>query len=334
MKRLLWILGLSTGVAILLFITYFVNRQRMGYMFDLAYDPTRDRLYAVAGNRGLYTFNFDNGHLKRLSRFFDSGYYRNIEIQGDRAYIADGERGVLILNISEDRPQYIFAGENIHGQGLHLAGGLLYLAAGEDGLIIYSLANPDTPQEIGHYQDLEDAWDVVVDGHLAYVADEPRGIEILDVSSPAQPQRLGFISWDPVNSQAELVRSEAGFVYVAAGKHGLKIIDARNVNSPVVAAEYKPGPDSYAEGLDVKNWHVYLAIGDEEDGNQNGLHILDVRNPYSPQLLSTSTYAEWTEGVILHGETTFVANPWAGVRAYNVSEPTEPRLSDRFRFFP
>ena len=53
MKRFLWILGLAAGVAILLILIYFVNRQRMGYMFDLAYDPTRDRLYAVAGNRGL-----------------------------------------------------------------------------------------------------------------------------------------------------------------------------------------------------------------------------------------------------------------------------------------
>jgi hypothetical protein len=334
MKRLLWILGLATGVAILLVITYFVNRQRMGYVFDLAYDPTRERLYAVAGDSGLYTFEVDNGKMKRLSRFSDDGYYRNIEIQGDRAYIADGERGLLILDISEDRPSFVFAGEDLHGHGLHLAGGLLYLAAGEEGLIIYSIANPDTPLEIGRYRDLEDAWDVTVDGYIAYVADEPRGIEIIEVSWPANPQRIGFISWDPVHSQAEVVRTEAGFVYVAAGKHGLKIIDARNANSPVVAAEYKPGPDSYAEGLAVKNWQVYLAIGDEQDGNQNGIHILDVHNPYSPQLLSTSTYAEWTEGVILHGETTFVANPWAGVRAYSVSEPTEPRLSDRFRFFP
>jgi hypothetical protein len=123
-------------------------------------------------------------------------------------------------------------------------------------------------------------------------------------------------------------------VYIAAGKYGLQIIDARIPNSPVIAAEYKPGPGSYAEGLAVKNWTVYLAIGDEDDGSQNGLHILDVRNPYAPQLYAISTYAEWTEGVILQGETAFVANPWTGVRAYDVSDPSQPRLSDRFRYFP
>lgn len=334
MKRFLWMLGLAVGGIILMILLHFINRERMGYMFDLAYDPTRSRLYAVAGDSGLYTFEVEDGKMKRLSRFFDDGFYRNIEIQGERAYIADGERGLLILDISKDRPGFIYAGENLHGQGLHLAGGLLYLAAGDEGLIIYSLGNPDVPLEIGRYQDLEDAWDVTVDGYVAYVADEPRGIEIIDISRPATPQRLGFISWDPVYSQAEVVRAEAGFVYVAAGKYGLRVIDARIPNSPVIAAEYKPGPDSFAEGLAVQNWVLYLGIGDERDRAQNGLHILDVRNPYNPQLVGVTTYADWTEGLILHGEYAFLAHPWVGIRAYSVGAPSEPVLIDRFRYFP
>lgn len=334
MKRLVWVVGLVAFLAFLLVVLHFINRERMGYMFDLAYDPTSDHLYSVAGDRGLYTFTYDGSQLKRVSRFYDDGYYRNLEVQGDRAYIADGERGLVILDISEDRPRFINALEDLHGQGLHLAGGLLYLAAGEHGLIIYSLADPDTPQEIGRYQDLEDAWDVYVEGSIAYVVDEPRGLEILNIASPTQPWRMGFVSWDPVYTQAEVVRVEGGFAYIAAGQYGLKIIDTRTPSTPLIAAEYKPGPESFAEGLAVKNWTLYLAIGDEENGAQNGLHILDVRNPYDPQVLAITTYAEWTEGVFLHGETAFVANPWAGVRAYQVSDPTQPRLSDRFRFFP
>jgi hypothetical protein len=334
MKRILWMLGLAAGVAILLILMNFINRQRMGDLLDLAYDPTNDRLYVAAGERGLYTFRAENGQLDRISRFSDSGNYRNIEIQGGRAYIADSERGLLILDITEDRPRFVFAGENLHGRGIHLAGGLLYLAAGEDGLIIYSLAEPDAPLAIGRYRDLENAWDVTVDGYLAYVADEPRGLEILDVSSPAQPLRLGFSSWDPVYAQAELVRSEAGFVYVAAGQYGLRIIDARIPASPTIAAEYNPGDGSLVKGLAVRNWLVYLSVNDERDGSLNGLHVLDVHNPYSPQFLGSSTYAERSEGVIVQGDTVFVANPSAGVRAYNVSDPTDPNLADRFRYFP
>ncbi len=334
MKRIVWILGLAVGLAILLILLNFINRQRMGEMTDLAYDPTRDRLYVVAGDRGLYTFEVDGGQLRRLSRFIDEGAYHNIEIQGQRAYIADEARGLVVLDISEERPRFIFAGEGLNGSGIHLAGGLLYLAAGDQGLIIYSLADPDLPQEIGRYRDLEYAWDVTVDGYLAFVTDEPRGLEILDVSSPAQPQRIGFVSWDPVYAQAEIVRSEAGFVYIAAGEYGLRIIDARIPNSAVVAAEYKPGPASQAVGLDVEDWRLYLTVRDAQDGSKNGLHILNVSNPYNPQLLSTETYAERSRGVVLYGETAFIANPSAGVRAYNLTDPTQPVLSDRFRFFP
>ena len=334
MKRFFWIFSLAFGLVLLLILVHFINRERMGNMFDLAYDPAMDRVYAVAGESGLYTFEFDGDRLKRLSRYYDEGFYRNLEIQGGRAYIADSERGLLILDISNDRPQFVFAEDALQGTGLHLSGGLLYLAAGNDGLIIYSLADPDAPQEIGRFRNLDDARDVTVDGYLAYVVDEARGLEILDVSSPTQPSRLGFISWDPVSAQAEVVRAEAGFVYIAAGQYGLKIIDARNASTPVIAAEYKPGPDSYAEGLAVRDWILYLAIGDEGEGSNNGLHILDVRNPYNPQLLALATYAEWTEGIIVHGETAFLANPWTGVRVYTISDPSEPRLIERFRYFP
>jgi len=65
MKRLVWIVGLVAFVAFLLVILHFINRERMGYMFDLAYDPTNDHLYTVAGDRGLYTFTFDGTQLKR-----------------------------------------------------------------------------------------------------------------------------------------------------------------------------------------------------------------------------------------------------------------------------
>jgi hypothetical protein len=334
MKRFVWILGLAMGAASALILISLVNRQRMGEMLDLAYDPSRDRLYTVAGDRGVYTFEVKAGRLDRISRFYDEGYYRNLEIQGERAYVAERERGLLVLDISSDRPRIVYATQDLSGQGIHVAGGLLYLAAGQSGLIIYSLADPDSPQEIGRYVNLDDAWDVAVEGHLAYVVDEARGLEILDVSSPTQPMRLGFITWDPVYAQAMVVRAEAGFVFIAAGQHGLMIVDARNANIPVIAAEYKPGPDSFAEGLAVKNGMLYLAIGDEQNGNLNGLHILDVRNPYNPQLITSTTYAERTEGIILHSETLFLANPWAGVRTYAIGDPSQPRLVDRFRYFP
>ena len=204
MKRFLWFFGLAAGLVILLILVHFINRERMGNMFDLAYDPARDRVYAVAGDSGLYTFELDGDRLKRVSRYYDEGFYRNLEIQGGRAYIADSERGLLILDISDDRPRFIYAEDELQGTGLHLSGGLLYLAAGKNGLIIYSLADPDAPQEIGRFRNLDDARDVAVDGYLAYVVDEPRGLEILDVSSPTQPKRLGFISWDPVNARLRL----------------------------------------------------------------------------------------------------------------------------------
>ena len=69
------------------------------------------------------------------------------------------------------------------------------------------------------------AWDVIVDGNYAYVADRTSGLAIIDVSNPASP---GTPSYVPLNYQGATGYSEDvdivdNYAYVAVDPIGLAV---------------------------------------------------------------------------------------------------------------
>jgi hypothetical protein len=67
---------------------------------------------------------------------------------------------------------------------------------------------------------------------------------------------------------------------------------------------------------------------------ENGLHILDVTDPFNPRLLSKVNFLDWVEGVHVAGDHAYIANTYAGVRAIDVQDPTRPYLVSTFNIFP
>ncbi|NIV32173.1 MAG: hypothetical protein GWN58_22640, partial [Anaerolineae bacterium] len=73
------------------------HRKRIGYCFDLVADRAGSRLLVAAGDRGLHLFDLDQGRLRYAVTYYDDGYYRNVEVWKNRAYVADTYRGLVVL---------------------------------------------------------------------------------------------------------------------------------------------------------------------------------------------------------------------------------------------
>ncbi len=80
-----------------------------------------------------------------------------------------------------------------------------------------------------------EARDVKVVGNRAYLAYGSGGLEIIDVSNPASPVRLG--GYD-TSGDAQGVAVSGTIAYVADGDAGLQIIDVSNPASPVRLGGY------------------------------------------------------------------------------------------------
>jgi len=314
------------------------NRQ-VGYCFDVATDRAGSRLYVAAGRVGLHTLNLEGDGLQYVSTYHDGGYYRNLKVWQDRAYIADSERGLVVLDISGERPVTAWVQPDGQAGGVDVQAGRAYVAAYEKGLEIFDLSDPDSPVLIGATRTVGYAWDVWVHDGLAYVADFNDGLSVVDVSVPSRPHPVGRVTWAKRHQTAEIVRGEGEVGYVAASGLGLIIVDISDPARPVVASRYRPVRIGHAEGLAVREGIVYLAwrsrvkLGRGERALElptveNGLHILDTRDPYAPSLLGKVIFPGMVEGVHVAGGIVYVANACHGVRSIDVRDPEHPALVD------
>jgi hypothetical protein len=278
--------------------------------------------------------------------YYDDGYYRNVEVWKNRAYVADTRRGLVVLDITGELPTTTWIRANSPASGLHLEQDLAFVAAYEHGLQIFDISEPDLPALVGSLMTPGHAWDVWVHDDFAYVADFNAGLTVVDVSSPSEPCYVTTVTWARRYQSAEIVHGEGTTVYVAAADHGLVVVDASDPLHPVVASIYRPARIGTTEGLAVKEGLVYLAVGSQIELRrktsdleiattmENGLHIVDVTDPYKPSLLGKISFLGWVEGVHLAHNHAYVANTGTGVRSIDIRKPKQPVLVDAWNGLP
>jgi hypothetical protein len=315
--------------------------RQVGYCFDVATGRAGSRLYVTAGRKGLHILAQKAGHLHYISTYHDGGYYRNLKVWQDRAYVADAERGLVVLDLSGEIPVTTWVQHEGEAYGVDVKAGVAYVAAYGRGLQVFDLTDPDSPVLLGATRTAGYAWDVWVHDGLAYVADFNDGLSIVDVSVPSRPHSVGLVTWAKRYQAAEIVRGEGNIVYVAAAGLGLVIVDRSHPAHPVVASRYRPRRIGMVEGLAVQEGVVYLAmrsrvrLGRGERARElptveNGLHILDTRDPYAPSLLGKVNFVGMVEGVHVADDVVYVANACQGVRSIDVRDPKNPVLIDSF----
>jgi hypothetical protein len=324
------VIGISQGVRM---------APRMGYCFETAFDPIRDRLYLVCGNRGLHILDISSeGILSYAGTYYDDGYYRNIEIVGDYAFIANSTLGLQVLEIHNEKPQTIWTQNSTKGYGLDIQGNYLLMVSNDEGLYIFDIHYPDNPKIVSHFSDLEYAWDVWVEGNFAYIADFTVGLVVVDISDVTQPRRAGELTWHEGETVSEVIDGEGNFVFVAAGSQGLYIIDISNPREPRLASHLDPGLFGASEGVMVRGNTIYVSVHNDINYFQNGLYIYDVENQHQPNLLNKSALTDMVEDVTLSGKYLTVANTASGVVFFDVEAPERPQILSTYppglwRFF-
>lgn len=219
--------------------------------------------------------------------------------------------GALSVTSYRDTPgQVAVLGTPGSAFDLFVLGKHAYVADGPR-FTVFDISNPSAPtllKSIG----LNDARGVFVSGNYAYVADGSQGLQIIDISDPANPSVVGNYNTD---GNAMGVWVVGDYAYAADDARGLQIIDVSDPASPSLVDNYDT--DGNAEDVYVAGNYAFVADGSE------GLQILDINPDNPPTLVSSFDTDGDCRCVYIHGDRAYVADGSKGFQIFDISNPVD-----------
>jgi hypothetical protein len=152
-------------------------------------------------------------------------------------------------------------------------------------------------------------------GDHLYVACNPYGLRVIDITDPAAPFRVGFFN---TPGQARELVVVGDLVYLADGTQGLQIISVSDPTSPLPVGSIDT--QGQTNSIQVVGDLAYMGSG----LSTGGLIIIDVSDPENPSQLSITPVAGDVRDIAVAGSHVFVADYGGFVYVFDVSDPSAP----------
>ncbi|MDK9699116.1 MAG: T9SS type A sorting domain-containing protein [bacterium] len=272
----------------------------------------------ISSYPGLRFYSLTNPVQPRLVSFYSTGFaFQAVTLHDTLAYLLDDWFGTTIVDVSNPRQitPLGFIEAPLHGAAtdIAIAGDLAYVAVGDSGLQVVSVANPVAPQLLTTFRTRSEATGITIDGMYGYVAVGDSGLQILNLYNPATPLPWGYCD-TPGDAYRVVVRGN--FAYVADGISGLRIINISNRLAPREVGFFNTTGIAYDVALAGN--YAYVADG------TGGLRVFDITNPVAPTAVGAFTDLYWIGGVALVREYAYLAAGDNGLSIVNISDPTDP----------
>ena len=210
--------------------------------------------------------------------------YADVEITGDwRDVVVDGEilyfanaYGLMVYRFNPDEDQRPVEITHIAtpgiATGLCLRDTLLYLADGYNGLLIFSVADPEFPRQIGHCAELTDALYVDVADNYAYVTNVRGSLAVVSVENPEVPEIVRFVEGNQRMSEIYYALADDDYLYLSSVGGTFLLFDRSDPSNPQELSRVFCGSGREGGKLLVNDGLVYFASAD-------GSKVISLENP-------------------------------------------------------
>ena len=238
---------------------------------------------------------------KLLGRVETPGFANGLAIDGDFAYVADGNNGMQVIDISKPQSPELL-GSVVAPAFVHevaVAGNFAYVTGSFDGFQVIDISNPQLPElvSIEGFDVDTHWWKIKIVGDFAYVAAHNSGLQIIDISIPQSPVVVGAVATTGGNVYGVDVAN--GFAYIV-GTDGLQIIDISNPKQPGIAISVDKS--SSATGVAHAGNFIVVATFDR------GLEIYDISWPELPVLIGNDRIPSLVDSIAVSGNDIYVGN--------------------------
>ena len=257
-------------------------------------------------------------NIELVGTYNTPGRALGVAVAGNYAYVADGETGLRVINVSNPAApaQIGFYDTTGMANDVAVVGNYVYVADGLSGLRVVNVSNPASPTEVGSYVipggSEAYAQGIAVVGNYAYVAGSSTGgLRIVNIANPTAPSLVGF--YDSPGMALD-VAVAGNYAYVADGSAGLRVINISNPAAPSAVGSYT---SAWAQRVAVVGNYAYVVAQD------HGLRVLNVSNPATPTEVGSYDTPSYAIDISVSGNYAYIAD-YNSVRVVNVSNPAVP----------
>lgn len=281
---------------------------------DLAY-VTDDWLGSPTGFIILNISNPHNPWLVGSGTATDRRY--GIDVYNDRAYIGAGGIGFEVWDVSVPAaPVLVTIINSGYCEKLTAVDGKLYVASQLEGLKVYDISQA-VPVYLGGYTSIN-AYDVVVQDGLAYVACQDPGLVIVDVTGTAAYPIVG--SFDAFLMKSVCLANDV--LFLSDGHNDQLLIDVTDPANPTLLAEI---PVIWLSPSVFYNTYLFTMANTPGTGNKE-LKIYDVTNPSQPVQYTSCIFTSSVADIAIQGNYMYVTVGNMSFNVYDISDLSNPLL--------
>jgi hypothetical protein len=247
----------------------------LGNMHVMNISQQGDYLYLALGNHfvggdkpGIAIIDVSSPESPTVTDVYETSFTDGgcgiVKVEGDYAYMGAMRHGLIVLDvankndikfISRFKPDINYPTPNpnadlYNARGMEVKNGTVYLCFDAGGLRIINTADKQNPTEIGRYSNptmngKPRAYNnIVLDGDRVYIAVDYCGLEVLDITNPADIKEVSW--WNPWNCHANpanwfsspghtneiAMDKDNKLLFMSTGKSDLIVVDIDNPLSP------------------------------------------------------------------------------------------------------
>lgn len=266
-----------------------------------------------------------SGGYKIVKKYTTAGYAQDVLKKDNLLYMAQGEGGLLILNIENPANPVTVSvtTEGVRGYCSRIAikDSAVYLAAGSFGINILNVSDPYAPEVPVTNFGPKPSRNLYVMGDYLFNSNSELGFNISNISYPTEPDSRGQIV---TNGYANAIRinSDTTMLFVACGEMGLSIYDISDFQQgygeyPHIGWCDTPG---YAEDIVILEEEsvAFLACG------TSGLQIINYADTNNVFITGSYDGGGYAKSLKYQDKRIYMACELGGLQVIDVSDLSHP----------
>ncbi|MFZ5980438.1 MAG: LVIVD repeat-containing protein [Candidatus Zixiibacteriota bacterium] len=248
-------------------------------MYTLIRDVGADEYFFALYNNTVEIYDIQNPDLPELLTFvYFPGQGQRLFAAGDYLYIAGGDEGLFIIDISMIGDSPRLAGRYQtpgFARDVYVEGNLALVADSDSGLVMVDVTDPENPVGRGSYQGLTNVYHVCANGSLVCIADTVSQAHLTLIYSPDLIIPMGtYISPKHIHE----IDMDDSYLYLASDTvYALQIVDISAPSAPSLSGNYSC--DGLFSNIQIVDTLAYVLAF-------NQLNIINLAEPANPAFVA------------------------------------------------